>query len=814
MFPPSALFAQPLTRHFDKRTATALGSLGIETCGELLTHYPRRYGRRGELTPLRNLTIGEDVTVVSQVLKVSHAPARNRRIHLVHVTIGDHDATMTMTFFARNSGLAQFMATKLKVGTWALFAGEVKAGRSGQPELTHPDWEVVDEGDDPGLSSSDVNRPIPIYPATAKIRSWRIRQAVQTLLDPLEESDVPDVNSQTTAPDDDDEHWSALRALRAVHQPLDLADARRGHDYLAFNEALVLQTAVMQRRREHNLRSAVPLHVADGPLGRRLEAALPFTLTRDQRNAIGEITRDLGEPIPMARLLQADVGAGKTVVALRAAAVAVDSGAQVALLAPTEVLARQHARTARQFLRPPGAPNPESPPLSAADVSDFPLAMGQEVVHLITSQTSRADRSHALAALAAGDPCLVIGTHALLQADVIIPNLALVIIDEQQRFGVDQRDYLRQIASTSTRTGEPSEQQSSAHESSAHAVRTQGVDVGEEGRPDRSSSDLGSRTPHQLMMTATPIPRSITMTYFGDIDVTRMETVPSERAPRLTHVVPALKLNWMERMIQVMRGKVDSGGRAYVVVPRIAGDEQTSDEGGYSGEAASPADTKSPVPSTLRDLGELLLTEQTLPSLTAVADVLSRLPALAGIDVAVVHGRMRGEEKNDAIDRFTTGAAPILVSTTVIEVGVDVPEADVMIICAPEHFGLAQLHQLRGRVGRSNRESVCFLLTGSQEASPAWERLTRLAQTENGFEIAELDATYRHGGDVLGTAQHGRSRSLRLLDVIADRDLISRARARAEEVVTTDPGLIGHQELAGAVAELRTDEREAYLDRG
>jgi ATP-dependent DNA helicase RecG len=469
-------------------------------------------------------------------------------------------------------------------------------------------------------------------------------------------------------------------------------------------------------------------------------------LTDGQRQVGEEIAADLAAPRPMQRLLQGEVGSGKTVVALRAMLQVVDAGGQAALLAPTEVLAAQHVRTLRAMLGP---------------LAEGGMLGGDEAatrVALLTGSQGASARRAALAEAAGGAAGIVVGTHALLSEHVQFADLGLIVVDEQHRFGVEQRDALRLKAATN---------------------------------------------PHLLVMTATPIPRTVAMTVFGDLETSVLTQVPAGRAGITTHVVPAGNQAWLDRAWARVREEIDAGHRAYVVCARVHAD--TDVEGG-----ARPAD----------DLDELpdLLADQTgpRPALRAVEEVVESLRAethLEGTTIATLHGQMPPADKDRAMAQFASGQAPVLVATTVVEVGVDVPAATVMVILDADRFGISQLHQLRGRVGRGSAPGLCLLVSSAQPGTPAATRVETLARTTDGFELATVDLELRSEGDVLGAAQSGRASSLRLLRVVKDADVIARAREAASEVVDTDPDLDAHPVLRAAITDIVDAEREQFLDR-
>ncbi|NTV40334.1 MAG: DEAD/DEAH box helicase, partial [Demequinaceae bacterium] len=461
-----------------------------------------------------------------------------------------------------------------------------------------------------------------------------------------------------------------------------------------------------------------------------------------------EIAADLARETPMLRLLQGDVGAGKTIVALRAMLRVVDAGGQAALLAPTEVLAAQHERTLRELL----GPLAQGGMLGGADVATR--------ITLLTGSQGSLARRKALGEAASGGAGIVVGTHALLSETVQFAELGLVVVDEQHRFGVEQRDALR------TR---------------------------------------GERVPHTLVMTATPIPRTVAMTVFGDLETSQLAERPAGRAETVTHVVPADNSAWMTRIWDRVREEVAAGGRAYVVCPRIDGDVPEDDD-------AAAASTSSSSGAIHPDRGGETAAKRPLEAVAEVAARLSGLPALAGIDIGVMHGRLSGDDKDAAMDAFARGRTPVLVSTTVIEVGVDVPEATVMVVLDAEHFGMSQLHQLRGRVGRSSKAGLCLLVSHAEEGTLSHERLDAVAATSDGFLLAERDLELRREGDVLGAAQSGGRNSLRLLRVVKDADLLALARDDARALIDADPRLESSPALAEAIGAW-LGEREEFLER-
>jgi len=754
-----------LEREFDPRTAKALGKLGLRTVDDLLRHYPRRYADRGRLSTLNDLQLDEHVTVIARVATADTRAMRNRRGAILTVQITDGTDTLTLTFFGKHRGSLEFHARKLRPGVTGMFTGTVSSYR-GTRQLTHPDYETFGEEHGQGTSGTRgggavgpseeqeavdrAERPIPIYPAGQSIPTWKIRTCVEAVLDTLTNEDVPeplpaDYRQAYQLPD-------ALTALRGIHSPHNEEDWRRARERFRHEEAFVLQTVLAQRRAAALETPAVARPARPGGLRDAFDARLPFELTAGQREVGETLEAELAEPAPMMRLLQGEVGSGKTVVALRAMLQVVDAGGQAALLAPTEVLAQQHLRTIRELLGPLG----EAGMLTAADEATR--------VVLLTGSMGAAARRTALADAASGAAGIVVGTHALLSEVVQIPDLGLVVVDEQHRFGVEQRDALRAKAEV---------------------------------------------TPHLLVMTATPIPRTVAMTSFGDLETSTLRELPQGRAGVSTTVVPADRPRWVERTWERLRQEIDDGGRAYVVCPRISATEPAVD-----GDAPLDTGTDGGEPAQLPlETGESARPRSGMAAVEEVLPMLRELPALEDVFIGQMHGRMSSEEKDAAMADFASGRTPVLVATTVIEVGVDVPDASVMVILDAERFGLSQLHQLRGRIGRGSRPGVCLAMTAAPPGSTAFERLTAFAQTADGFALAETDLRLRREGDVLGASQSGRSTSLRLLRVLTDAPIIDTARAAARELVARDPGLSGQPGLARAVAEMVDEDAAAYLER-
>ena len=756
------LLGRPVTRFVGKRTAAQLAKQGVETGGDLLRLLPRRYDTWGDLTDMRTLVKGEQATIQAQIVRASSRRTRSGRAPaLMEATVTDGVSTMDVVQFGA-AGQMRARATQLAPGTTVLMSGKVGLHR-GRRQLSNPRLYVLDELDEAEREAL-LARPMPIYPGTEALPSWSVGKAVRTVLDQLEPGDVPDplpedLRRQAGLID-------AYTAYRWVHRPDDAHQWKAARTRLRHEEALVLQVALAQRRAHHEAtRTAVawPEPEATGSLRADLDAALPYDLTAGQVRVGQEITTDLARTVPMQRLLQGDVGSGKTLVALRAMLQVVGGGGQAALLAPTEVLAAQHHSSLEAVLGPLGR------------LGMLGGAERATRVHLLTGSTPAAQRRRVLADLAAGEPAIVVGTHALLSETVQIPFLGLVVVDEQHRFGVAQRDALRE-------------------------------------RGGVTDPVTGQRhTPHLLVMTATPIPRTVAMTVFGDLVTSVLDELPAGRSPVTTHLVPWSRTSWVEGIWRRAAKEVAAGGRVYVVCPRIEGGDDEPQQGDAP---ASDAGTDAERASGLLELDEPApRPDRPLASVEEWRQRLEAEPALEGVGVGVLTGRMSSEDKASAMMGFASGATPVLVSTTVIEVGVDVPEASMMVILDAERFGLSQLHQLRGRVGRGSRPSLCVAVTGAQVGSTAFHRLKAFASTTDGFALAEADLELRSEGDVLGASQSGRASGLDLLRVTRDARLIATARRQAELIVAADPQLSEHRALAAAIVERLDEESQAFLER-
>ncbi|MFG3161881.1 ATP-dependent DNA helicase RecG [Streptomyces sp. NPDC048232] len=732
---------EPLKKVLGPATAKVMAEhLGLHTVGDLLHHYPRRYEERGQLTHLADLPMDEHVTVVAQVADARlHTFASSRaprgKGQRLEVTITDGSGRLQLVFFGNGVHKPH---KELLPGTRAMFAGKVSVFNR-RVQLAHPAYELLRADDDDEASESVeswAGALIPLYPATAKLESWKIGKAIQTVLPSAQEAVDPLPGSLREGRG----LVSLPEALLKIHRPHTKADIEDARARLKWDEAFVLQVALARRRHAETQLPAVPRKPAPDGLLTAFDDRLPFTLTDGQQKVSREIFDDLATDHPMHRLLQGEVGSGKTMVALRAMLAVVDAGGQAVMLAPTEVLAQQHHRSVVEMM---------------GELAEGGMLGGAEhatKVVLLTGSMGAAARRHALLDLATGEAGIVIGTHALIEDKVRFHDLGLVVVDEQHRFGVEQRDALR---------------------------------------------GKGKQPPHLLVMTATPIPRTVAMTVFGDLETSVLDQLPAGRSPIASHVVPAAdKPHFLSRAWERVREEVSNGHQAYVVCPRI-GDEE-DDPGKKGAPRKSPEDDAEKRPPL------------------AVLDIAEQLAkgALHGLKVEILHGRMQPDDKDAVMRRFAAGETDVLVATTVIEVGVNVPNATAMVIMDADRFGVSQLHQLRGRVGRGSAAGLCLLVTEMPEASAARQRLNAVAGTLDGFELSRIDLEQRREGDVLGQAQSGARTSLRVLAVIEDEEIIAQARQEAAALVAGDPELTGLPGLKTALEALLDEQREQYLEKG
>ncbi|MGW3656426.1 ATP-dependent DNA helicase RecG [Streptomyces sp. NPDC005151] len=733
-------FDEPLKKLLGGATAKVMAEhLDLHTVGDLLHHYPRRYEERGQLTALADLPLDEHVTVVAQVADARIMVFNNGRGKRLEVTLTDGSGRLQLVFFGHGVHKPH---KELLPGRRAMFAGKVSVFNR-KMQLAHPTYQLLDTADaDEATEAVDAfaGRLLPIYPACKQLDSWRIAKAVDTVLPSARDAVDP-----LPLPLREGRGFTPLpEALLKIHRPQTKADIADARDRLKWDEAFVLQVALARRRYADTQLPAVARRPRHGGLLDAFDAKLPFTLTEGQEKVTKEIFDDLATEHPMHRLLQGEVGSGKTMVALRAMLAVVDAGGQAAMLAPTEVLAQQHHRSITEMM----GELAEGGMLGGSD-------LGTKVV-LLTGSMGMAARRQALLDLVTGEAGIVIGTHALIEDKVQFHDLGLVVVDEQHRFGVEQRDALR---------------------------------------------SKGKQPPHLLVMTATPIPRTVAMTVFGDLETSVLDQLPAGRSPIASHVVPAKdKPHFLSRAWERVREEVGNGHQAYVVCPRIgddADDEAEKKNRKKAAEKAAEEDGEKRPPLAVLEIAEQLAKG-----------------ALAGLRIEVLHGRMNPDDKDDVMRRFAAGQVDVLVATTVIEVGVNVPNATAMVIMDADRFGVSQLHQLRGRVGRGSAAGLCLLVSEAHEASSARARLSAVAATLDGFELSRIDLEQRREGDVLGQAQSGVRTSLRMLSVIDDEEVIAAAREEAVTIVAADPDLDRLPELRTALAALLDKEREEYLDKG
>lgn len=705
------------------RTAKVFGDIfGYRTVGDLLSHLPRRYLLRGELSNISELGEGDEVTILAEVHSVSLRRFQARKGNLLEVVVTDGTAKLSLTFF--NQGWRE---KDLRVGRQGLFAGKVGIFNQ-KRQLSHPDYEMIPDGSDvDGAVAEFAGKYLPLYPSSAKLPSWKIAQSIELALGALDE--IEDYLPESIR--EKYQYPTTIQALRQIHNPVDLDSAERSRERMIYDEALLLQLLLLRRKAELRALDAVSRPHKEGGMLDLFDKRLPFQLTQGQLAVSAELVKDLSAAHPMHRLLQGEVGSGKTIVALRAALQVIDNGGQVALLAPTEVLAGQHLRTFKKLL---------------GELADGGMLGGAELstrITLLTGSQNAARRREVLAEIKSGSAGLVIGTHALLGEKVEFNDLALVIVDEQHRFGVEQRDALR------------------------------------------AKADIA---PHLLVMTATPIPRTVAMTIFGDLDISTLRELPLGRQKITTHLVPVEeKPHYLERTWQRVREEVVAGHQVYIVAPRIsAGISEDADMEFIEGESSA---------------------------LTAVEELGPELQsgALNGLRIAPLHGRQSTEIKDETMQAFSAGELDVLVSTTVIEVGVDVPNATLMVIMDADRFGVSQLHQLRGRVGRGSSPGLCLLVTKSAAETPARARLDAVASTTDGFELSRIDLEQRREGDVLGVNQSGSRSHLRLLRVLRDEKLIEVARSDGEGLISQ--GLTKFPALLVALKKLELDTATEFIDK-
>lgn len=860
----------------NKRRVSALKSLGIVTVGDALTYYPFRVTEPVPLRAIREAAPGQQMAFAAVIRDMRVVPMNARRGYRLEATVDDADfarsrrvpgSTARLTFFSYRKSYVDWVSVRLRAGTSVVVSG-MPGEYMGQLQFTHPEILTVApvpagagaglEGYARGAASGNgafagsadpyasaqsayppaatapsgaalkydadtvqealtrVCRPRPVYHASSRISSEHIHETILGLLWMMgaRTSSTPDgqlagagaagivapatdtiavqngeENSGTTAesgaealsqsiPDVLPESVRKAKnlmhraeAFLAIHDPASTTRFKEAIETLRYEEAFVSQTSLLKARSHAHKSAAHSCPLVTDSLRDQFIASLPFSLTAGQQQVIHDIAADLAHDWPMQRLLQGEVGSGKTVVALAAMLQAVDAGYQAVLVAPTQVLAEQHAETIGRMVEQlkPAIP-----------------------VTLLTGGMKLAARRKALAAASSGEPGIIVATHAAFSKTFQAPHLALVVIDEQHRFGVEQRESLN------------------------------------------AKTDDGT-TPHLLVMTATPIPRTAAMTWFGDLDISWLTELPGGRKPIRTVVVNEADAATMGRMFAHIRARVDAGERAYIVCPRIDADDEGNEGGsGVSAAAGSARGRAAASGSSARtaaggratraaadaigiddpyetfDENGETVTRPPLHAVAEIADRLQKLPQFQGIRFATLTGRDKDDVKTQVMADFAGGETPILVSTTVIEVGVDVKQASCIVIFDADRYGLSQLHQLRGRVGRGGTNSWAFLISRAEPGSPAEQRLEVIHHSLDGAEIAQADLEFRGAGDVLGDAQSGGKSSLKLLRVVKDADMIADARTRAGQLLAADPELAGEVQLAGAVLDF-TRGNETFL---
>lgn len=696
------------------KTAQALKkSFDMHTVEDLLRHFPRRYAKRGELTPMDSLQIDENVTVMAQIQSIKKRSMQKKRGGILEVEVTDGSGFLTLTFFNQD-----WRERDLRPGRMGLFSGKITAYRN-KRQLAHPTYLLAPDNEDldPEAVETFARPLISVYPATSTMPTWRIEKMITLLLEGLSESIddglSPEIVSQYS-------FFSLYESFQKIHRPTTLEEVEAATQRFVFLEALQYQLILLRNRLRYSEANAKPIDATSDSLLRSFDSQLPFTLTEGQVQVCNEIFADLAKPHPMHRLLQGEVGSGKTLCAIRSMLRVIEGGGQTALLAPTEVLAWQHFRSI-QALVPEGI-----------------------TVTLLTGSMKAASVRHALESIADGSSNIVVGTHSLIQERVEFRNLELVIVDEQHRFGVEQRAALAAKAPSGLR-------------------------------------------PHVLVMTATPIPRTVAMTVFGDLDISILQELPQGRKQIDTFVVDMNeKPHHVERAWNRILEEVSKGFQAYVVCPKISPKLK-------EGENEENSDT------SLNDVENLL-------------QYLSHGP-LKSLRLAPLHGKMTSDEKEQTMRAFQAKEIDVLISTTVIEVGVDVSTATVMVIMNADNFGISQLHQLRGRVGRGEHPGLCLLMTTADADSTSRQRLDAVASTLDGFKLSEVDLEQRREGNVLGSQQSGFKSGLRLLRVLRDEFIIDSARTWAQSILDTDPELLNHKELRMSILALENQSEAEFLEK-
>lgn len=758
----------------NKRRVSALKSLGIITIEDALTYYPFRVTNPLKIARLRDVQIGEEIAFYAQIQSINLVPMNARRGFRLEVNVlQDQQSAAQLIYFSKNRAYANWLSSRMRVGENVVIGG-VSSAFNGRLQFAHPQILIVDSSqnrdsfnksaDTVGSVEEGLARlcaPQPVYHANSRISSEHIHETVLSVISALSASNQPAQPAQPAQPTLSAQISNILpesvlkkrnllpraEAICAIHNPQSTDEFYKALATLRYEEAFVSQVAVLQSRENSKNNQAKSCN--NSRLRCKFTESLPFSLTSGQQEVIDEIIGDMHERRPMRRLLQGEVGSGKTVVAVSAMLEAVGSGYQAVLVAPTQVLASQHAENLRQMIKRANLNVP---------------------VILVTGGMKLAERRRALANVASGEPALIVATHAAFSATFKPTNLALVIIDEQHRFGVAQRDVLMRKMSEVSRA-----EDSRAEDSHSEVSRAEGSSI----------------TPHLLVMTATPIPRSAAMTWFGDLDASYLTELPGGRKPIRTFVVQEADAATMARMFAHIRSRIDAGERAYVVCAHIEDDDLESDDDLSQGD--------SDLSRAASDDSANLTPARKLHTVTGILRRLSALPQFKGIKFAQLTGRDDDATKRETMERFARGDVQVLVATTVIEVGVDVPQASCIVIFDADRFGLAQLHQLRGRVGRGGTNSWAFLVAQTDGDTVAQERLQVVENSLDGAVIAQKDLELRNVGDVLGDSQSGGSSSLKLLRVVQDAKIIAQARDDAAEILRDDVHLTTFTNLAGAV---------------
>lgn len=768
----------------NKRRVSALKSLGIVTVEDALTYYPFRVTSPLRIANLKDVKIGEEVAFYAQVQSINVVPMNARRGFRIEINVlQDMQAVAQLIYFSKNRQYAQWLSAKMHVGEMVVVGGTSSAF-NGKLQFTHPQIltvSAVEESDSLHQSRDTVrsvedglarmSAPMPVYHANSRISSEHIHETILSILSALSK-DSEDFAASAASADSKNSATCTTESLQipnitpesvlkkrnlmtrasaiySIHNPQSVDEFYKAVDSLRYEEAFISQVAVLRSREDSKDNQAKSCN--NSLIRNEFVESLPFELTAGQKDVIDEIVRDMRERHPMRRLLQGEVGSGKTVVALAAMLEAVGSGYQAVLVAPTQVLASQHAENLRQMIARANLKVP---------------------VIVVTGGMRLADRRRALASVASGEPSLIVATHAAFSSTFKPTNLALVIIDEQHRFGVEQRDVL---------------------------LRKMSVD------PHDSAEK--SFTPHLLVMTATPIPRSAAMTWFGDLDASYLTELPGGRKPIRTFVVQESDANTMARMFAHIRARINAGERAYVVCAHI--DDDFNEDSGRDSASGSARDFDSDESEGFEDVSQSVQSNQSeensadslrkLHTVNGILKRLSALPQFKGVTFAKLTGRDDDATKRETMEHFARGDVQVLVATTVIEVGVDVPQASCIVIFDADRFGLAQLHQLRGRVGRGGTNSWAFLVAQTEDGSLAQERLQVVENSLDGAVIAKKDLELRNVGDVLGDKQSGGRSSLKILRVVKDAKIIAMAREDALETLQKDAHLVSLPYLAGAV---------------